>query len=184
MHTIKHKGFRLRQTSYHSRNENYSHLNTVIKENFKGSNETEVIKTSCNDQRGCRWDMMLLILSLSAHKHTGTHLHSEFVFHIPSTGCVMTPIIKAGNCLTVVLRYWIRWQFCRHNWRQLDVKSLSSEIGSRAEQTHRRWYQHQREMLALCCVTLVNGIQPTCYPIPPETLTDSVPLPPGTRHSM
>lgn len=106
-----------------------------------------------------------------SHIHTNTHLHSEFVFHILSTGCVMTPVIKAGNCLTVVLRYWIRGHFCRHNWRQLDVKSLSSEIGSRAEQTHRRWYQHQREMLALCCLTLVNGIQPTCYPIPPETLT-------------
>lgn len=117
-------------------------------------------------------------------KNTGSYLHSEFVFHILSTGCVMTPVIKAGNCLTVVVRYWIRGQFCRHNWRQLDVKSLSSEIGSRAEQTHRRWYQHQREMLALCCLTLVNGIQPTCYPIPPETLTHSVPLPPGTRHSV
>lgn len=114
------------------------------------------------------------------HKHTGTH----FVFHILSTGCVMMPVIKVGNCLTEVLRYWIRGQFCRHNWRQLDVKSLSSEIGSRAEQTHRRWYQHQREMLALCCLTLVNGIQSTCYPIPPETLTDSVLLPLGTRHSM
>lgn len=113
-----------------------------------------------------------------------THLHPEFVFHILSTGCVMTPVIKAGNCLTVVLRYWIRGQLGRHNWRQLDVKSLSSEIGSRAEQTHRRWYQHQREMLALYCLTLVNGIQPTCYPIPSETLTDSVPLPLGTRHSM
>lgn len=113
-----------------------------------------------------------------------THSHSEFVFHILSTGCVMTPVIKAGNCLTVVLRYWIRGQLGRHNWRQLDVKSLSSEIGSRAEQTHRRWYQHQREMLALCCLTLMNGIQPTCYPIPSETLTDSVPSPLGTRHSM
>lgn len=159
------------------------HLNIVIKENFKGPNETKLIKTSCNDQRGCRWDLMRLTLP-HTHKHTGTHLHSEFVFHIPSNGCVMTPVIKAGNCLTVVLRYWIRGQFCRHNWRQLDVKSLSSEMGSRAEQTHRRWYQHQREMLALCCLTLVNGIQPTCYPIPPETLTHSVPLPPGTRHSV
>lgn len=124
----------------------------------------------------------------SAHSHihtnTQTHFHSEFVFHILSTGCVMTPVIKPGNCLTVVLRYWIRGQFWRHNWRQLDVKSLSSEIGSRAEQTHRRWYQHQREMLALCCLTLVNGIQPTCYPIPPETLMHSVPLPSGTRHSV
>lgn len=57
----------------------------------------------------------------------------------------MTPVIKAGNCLTVVLRYWIWGQFSRHNLRQLDVKSLSSEIGSKAEQTHRSWYQHQRE---------------------------------------
>lgn len=39
----------------------------------------------------------------------------NFVFHILSTGCVMTPVIKAGNCLTVVLRYWIRGQLCRHS---------------------------------------------------------------------
>lgn len=106
------------------------------------------------------------------YTHARTQSNSEFLFHILSTECVMTPIIKAGNCLTVVLRYWIWGQFCRHNRRRLDVKSLSSEIGSRAEQTHRRWYQHQREMQALCCLTLVNGTQPTCYPIPPETLTD------------
>lgn len=113
------------------------------------------------------------------HASTPTHMHSEFGFHILSTGCVMTPVIKAGNCLTVVLRYWIRGQFCRHNRRQLDVKSLSGEIGSRAEQTHRRWYQHQREMLALCCLTLVNGSPVTLSP--PETLTDSVPLPPENQ---
>lgn len=180
MHIIKHRGFGLRQTSHHSHTENDSHLNIVIKENLKRSNETKLIKTSCNDELGCRWDLMLFTLHTHTHKHTGTH----FVFHILSTGCVMMPVIKVGNCLTEVLRYWIRGQFCRHNWRQLDVKSLSSEIGSRAEQTHRRWYQHQREMLALCCLTLVNGIQSTCYPIPPETLTDSVLLPLGTRHSM
>ncbi|CAB1429802.1 unnamed protein product [Pleuronectes platessa] len=100
----------------------------------------------------------------------------------------MTPVIKAGNCLEVALRYWIQGQFSRRRRRQLDVKSLSSEIGSRAEQTHRRWYQRREEMLALCCLTLVKCTLPTCYPIsppplPPETLTDSVRLPPGTRHS-
>lgn len=101
------------------------------------------------------------------HKQPDVQLHSEFLLHILSTGCVMMPFIKVGNCLTEVLRYWIRGQFCRHKWRQLDVKSLSSEIGSRAEQAHRGWYQHQREMLALCCLTLVNGTQSTCYPILP-----------------
>lgn len=134
VHIIKHRGFRLWQNSYHSHNENYSHLNIIIKENLKRSNETKPINTSCNDERGWRWDLILFILH--THKHRGTHLHSEFVFHILSTGCVMMPVIKVGNCLTEVLRYWIRGQFCRHNWRQLDVKSLSSEIESRAEQTH------------------------------------------------
>lgn len=95
VHIIKHGGFGLWQTSHHSHNENYSHLNIVIKENFKGPNETKLIKTSCNDERGCRWDMMQLT---HTHKHAGTRLHSEFVFHILSTGCVMTPVIKVGNC--------------------------------------------------------------------------------------
>lgn len=131
MHIIKHRGFGLQQTSHHSHTENDSHLNIVIKENLKRSNETKLIKTSCNDEQGCRWDLMLF--TLHTHKHTGTH----FGFHILSTGCVMMPVIKVGNCLTEVLRYWIRGQFCRHYWRQLDVKSLSSEIGSRAEQTQK-----------------------------------------------
>ena len=181
VHIIKHGGFRLWQPSHHSHNEYYSHLNIVIKETFKGSNETKLRKTSCNDQRGCRWELWLLALP----QHTDTHAHrrSEFVFHILSTGCVMTPVIKAGNCLEVLLRYWIQGQFSRRHRRQLDVKSLSSEIGSRAEQTHRRWYQRQEEMLALCCLTLVNGTLPTCYPIPPETLPDSVPSPNQTPGS-
>lgn len=165
VHTIKHKGFRLWETSHQSHNENDSHLNAVIKENLKRCNETILIKTSCSDERRCRWDTTLF--TLWTHKHAGAHLRSEFVVHILSAGCVMTPVIKVGNCLTEVLRYWIRGQFCRHNRRRVDVKSLSSEIGSRAEQTHRRWYQHQRQMLALCWLTLVNGIQSTCYPIPP-----------------
>lgn len=109
--------------------------------------------------------------TLQTHKHAAARLRSEFVFHILSAGCVMTPVIKVGNCLTEVLRYWIRGQFCRRGRRRVDVKSLSGEIGSRAEQTHRRWYQHQREMLALCWLTLVNGIQSTCYPIPPPRLS-------------
>lgn len=134
--------------------------------------------------RECRWDWMLLTPLPHTHKHRCTHSRSEFVYYIQSTGCVMMAVIKAGNCLTAVPCYWIRGPFCRHSRRQLDVKSLSSEIGSRAEQTHRRWYQHQREMLALCCLTLLNGTQPTCYPIPPGTLTNSVPFPPGTRHSV
>lgn len=75
---------------------------------------------------------------LLIHTNARAHLHSEYVFHILFTGCVMTPVIKTGNCLTVVPCYWIQGQFCRHNQRQLDVKSLSSEIGSKAEQTHRR----------------------------------------------
>lgn len=103
------------------------------------------------------------------HHHTKRqYSNSEFVFHILSTGWVMTPVIKAGNCLTAVQRYWIPGLFCRHNQRQLDVKSLSSEIGSRAEQTHKRCYQHQREMQALCCLTFANGTQPTCYLILPR----------------
>lgn len=36
-------------------------------------------------------------------KHTDTHSHSEFVFHILSTGCVMTPVIKVGNCSGALL---------------------------------------------------------------------------------
>lgn len=64
------------------------------------------------------------------------------------------------------------------------MKSLSGEIGSRAEQTHGRWYRHQREMLALCCVTLVDSVQSTCYPIPPETLTDSFLFSLGIRHCL
>lgn len=75
-----------------------------------------------------------------------THSHPKLVFHILSTGCVMMAIIKVGNCLTVVPCYWICGQFCRHSRRQLDVKSLSGEIGSSAEHTHGWWYQDQREM--------------------------------------
>lgn len=40
-------------------NENDSHLNIVIKENLKRSNDAELIKTSCDDERERRWDGML-----------------------------------------------------------------------------------------------------------------------------
>lgn len=116
------------------------------------------------------------MFTLPAHKHTGYRLHSEFVFHILSAGCVMMPVIKVGNCLTEVLRYWIQRQFWGHKWRQLDVKSLSGEIGSRAEQPLRGWYQHQMEMLALCWLTLVNDIHSNCYPIPPMRLLPALSL--------
>lgn len=86
---------------------------------------------------------------IHTNTHTHTHLHSEYIFHILSTGHVMMPVIKMGNCLTVVPCDWIQGQFCRHNQKQLDVKPLSSEIESKAEQTYRRWYQHQREMVVL-----------------------------------
>lgn len=56
VHIIKHRGFGLWQTSHRSHYENDSHLNTVIKGKLKHSNETKLIKTSCNDERGSRCD--------------------------------------------------------------------------------------------------------------------------------
>lgn len=37
-----------------SHNEKDSHLNIIIKDNFKCSNDAELVKTSCNDERACR----------------------------------------------------------------------------------------------------------------------------------
>lgn len=126
-----------------SHKENHSDLIIIIKDNFKASNETRLIRTSCNDQR---WDLMLLTFPhANKHTHKRTHTHSEYIFHILSTGCVMMSVIKMGNCLTVVPCYWIYGPFRRYNQKQLNVKSLSSELGRKAERTYRRRYRHQRD---------------------------------------
>lgn len=52
-------GIKRQGGSHRSHNENDSHLNIVIKENLKRSNDAELIKASCDDERGCRWDGML-----------------------------------------------------------------------------------------------------------------------------
>lgn len=135
-----------------------SHLNIIVKDNFKCSNDAELIKTSCNDERACRWD--------AAHINTSTQ--AEFLFHILSAGCVMMPFIKVGNYLTEVLCYWIWGQICRHNWRRVDVKSLSG---------------HSEDGISI----KGGGWMATHPPVTvssPETLTDSTPAPPRNRPSV
>lgn len=102
------------------------------------------------------------------HKHTGRGPRSEFLFHILSAGCVMMPFIKVGNYLTEVLCYWIWGQICRHNWRRVDVKSLSG---------------HSEEGISI----KGGGWMATHPPVTvssPGTLADSTPAPPRNRPSV
>lgn len=65
-----------------SHNEKDPHLNIIIKANFKRSNDAELIKTSCNDERGCRRDGMLF---------TSTQTHRQ------------------GPAIRIPISYSIRW---------------------------------------------------------------------------
>lgn len=121
----------------------------------------------------------------AAHIHTNTLQHSEFVFHILSTGCVMTPVIKAGNCLTVGLRYWIPGAVL-----QTQLEATGCKV---AEQWNREqgWADTQKMVSASKGDASIVQCDPCEWhsahllPYPPWDSHSLGPLkPPGTRHSV
>lgn len=70
-----------RESSHHSHNENDSHLNIVVKENLKRSNDAELIKTSC-DERGVQmgWDAVHINTNTQAGAR---HQNSYFISYPP-----------------------------------------------------------------------------------------------------